>query len=110
MTEKGTSAQEFDAEKFSISYGQMIAYMDAKFPTTECPQCGKDEGWIADTGNDVEHTDALEFMTIYKLNYVQSKAFRASIAMSCAHCGSIRFIAAHKVLDWIKETPEKNNG
>lgn len=110
MKIKKENIEEFDGEKFSIPYAQMIKFMDAKFSHTECPQCGKDEGWTADTGNEEDNSDVLESMTLYKHAYVKSNVFRISVVMTCRNCGSMRFIAAQNVLDWIRETQEQQNG
>lgn len=110
MADEYRGIHTFDMEKVSITYDQMISYMNAKFPNTTCPHCGSDEGWYADTGNNEDHSDALETMTIYRHTYVNQKLFRAYVVMTCANCGTMRSIAAQRVRDWIDENPELANG
>lgn len=110
MTDNSKSIHEFEQSKLSITYDQMIAYMNAKFPDTTCPHCSSDEGWYADTGNEEDHSDALETMTLYRNNYVNNKLFRVFVVMTCANCGTMRSIAAQRVREWVNENPELANG
>lgn len=110
MSDRERRVESFDLSKLSITYDQMINYMNAKFPDTTCPHCGSDEGWYADTGNNEDYSDAMQTMTIYRNNYVTNQLFRAFVVMTCSNCGSMRSIAAQRVREWVDANPELANG
>ncbi|QZA99270.1 hypothetical protein K3369_06625 [Pseudomonas mandelii] len=94
----------FDHEAFEISYEDMLRFMNAHFTQTACPQCGEDKGWSIDTGNGPEPTH--DKLTIYKMEYANGDMFRPFVSSACNYCGSLRQMAAKRVVAWIAENPE----
>ena len=85
---------------FLIKVGDFIRYLEAVGMRLECSQCGKDEGWSLDSGND---SDDLTEVSIYKMPFSEGLTFRPVCAMTCNHCGFVRQVSARKVVSWIKE-------
>ncbi|WP_336352997.1 hypothetical protein [Pseudomonas atacamensis] len=100
--ENKTSVPTFRASDFLIKVGDFIRYLEAVGMRLECSQCGKDEGWSLDAGNDAN--DVTE-VSIYKMPFSEGLAFRPVCAMTCNHCGFVRQVSARKVVAWVKDNP-----
>ncbi|MEG5263264.1 hypothetical protein TRP66_03045 [Pseudomonas sp. JDS28PS106] len=108
MKDNGTPTAEhirhLDMEALKVEFDDFVRFLNAKFSSTVCPQCGVDDGWHLDLGNTLDESNP-DDLTVYKMPYAGVDLFRPNYAMSCKHCGSIRLILCEVVTDWIKDNP-----
>lgn len=95
--------QAYDPDEHKIQISEMVRFLEDKFESTVCPQCGKDEGWQLDASNGKPGDD--DELTIYQMDYASGTMFRPFFAMSCNYCGSIRQISCARVKDWLAANP-----
>jgi predicted nucleic-acid-binding Zn-ribbon protein len=89
-----------------IKYDDMLRFMNAKFSSTTCIQCGESKGWTVDTGNTSGYDPSK--LTIYKMEYATGVIYRPFVVMSCNNCATIRQMSASTVDEWIRNNPEMN--
>jgi len=98
--------QTFDAANFRVKFSEILRFLEANFPSTECPQCHQDEGWNIDISDSDAGENGDEFLQPYRMAHAEAaKHFKVTFMMSCVECGSIRELLAERVLNWLRENP-----
>ncbi|WP_371360131.1 hypothetical protein [Pseudomonas sp. KT_2_4] len=104
MDEEDKLSVLYASDKFKVSYGEFIRFLDGVKMSTTCPHCGTSDSWTVFTGSAIGKDQ--EFLTAYKMPIAGTTYYRLCFSMSCENCGTFRSIYANRVVEWVKENPE----
>ncbi|PQZ83965.1 MULTISPECIES: hypothetical protein [Pseudomonas] len=97
---------KYVSSHYLVKFDEMIRFMTSHFSSTVCPQCQKDDGWSIDMEDPDPARVGNEILQVFRLPHASNaKNFKTAFLMSCNACGSVRFIMADHVKDWLKANP-----